>query len=94
MRTIRMRIDISGTIGAEAWSQLHPFSEIQSARFGPEEGSSGPCRHAPGDPHLPGEWWGAVVSVEQNFLAEYALPHYLEQTRVMDAYIEREEDGS
>jgi len=88
MRSIRMRIDISGTKGEEAWKQLRHFSEAQMLEFGPQEGSSGPCLHSLAEPHLPGEWWGAVVGVEHHFLAEYVLPHYLEQSRVLDAYIE------
>ncbi len=92
VRNIRLKIDIGGTVGQEVWNQLVPFAEETSARFGPGEGSSGPCQHAPSQPHLSGEWWGAVVCVENNFLAEYALPHYLEQPRVIDAYIEPEQE--
>lgn len=43
--------------------------------------------HEPGETHPAGEWRGAVVTLE-SFLAEYALPHYLEQARVIDAYID------
>ena len=93
MRRIRLQIDISGTKEDEAWSHLNQFADIVDSRFGPDEGSGGPCRHASADPHLRGEWWGAVVMVDNNFLAEYALPHYLEQSRVIDAYIEQQEDG-
>ena len=88
-----MQIDISGTVGESAWEELRHFPWIEDGRFGPEEGAGGPCRHAPEEPHLPGEWCGAVVILE-NFLAEYALPHYLEQDRVMDAYIEAAEETS
>ena len=87
MRKLRLQIDISGTTGNEAWERLHHFSEIHSSRCSPEEGSSGPCLHEPGEPHPAGEWRGAVVILE-SFLAEYALPHYLEQARVIDAYID------
>ncbi len=87
MRKLRLQIDISGTTGNEAWESLHHFSEIHSSRCSPEEGSSGPCLHEPNEPHPAGEWWGAVVTLE-SFLAEYALPHYLEQARVIDAYID------
>ena len=88
MRRVRLKIDISGTLGDEAWGSLRPFAEVKSAHFGPGQGSSGPCRHAPSEQHSPGEWWGAVITVEANFLADYALPHYLEQARVLDAFIE------
>jgi hypothetical protein len=90
VRIIRMKIDIGGTRGHEAWNGIRQFDDATSVRFGPEEGNSGKCQHSPGDPHYTGEWWGAVVVIDDNFLAEYALPHYLEQPRVMDAYIEPE----
>ena len=92
MRRVRLQIDISGTLGDEAWRELHHFAEIHGGVFGPQEGSSGPCDHAPHEPHRDGEWCGAVVFVE-DFLAEYALPQYLEQPRVMDAYIEEAEEA-
>ncbi len=87
MRKLRLQIDISGTTGNEAWESLRHFSEIQSSRCSPEEGSSGSCLHEPNAPHPAGEWRGAVVILE-SFLAEYALPHYLKQARVIDAYID------
>ena len=92
MRKLRLQIDISGTIGDAAWNGLRHFSEVQSSHYGPEEGSSGPCRHEPGEPHPAGEWRGAVVILE-GFLAEYALPHYLKQPRVLDAYIDADTGG-
>ena len=92
MRKLRLQIDISGTTGNEAWESLDHFSEIQSSHCSPEESSSGPCLHQPDEPHLAGEWRGAVVTLE-NFLAEYALPHYLEQPRVLDAYIDADTGG-
>ncbi|OFW44000.1 MAG: hypothetical protein A3J28_12815 [Acidobacteria bacterium RIFCSPLOWO2_12_FULL_60_22] len=88
-----MQIDISGTVGETAWEELRHFDGIRGSRFGPEEGSSGPCPHPPEEPHLPGEWCGAVVEFQNNFLAEYALPHYLEQARVLNAYIETDSDA-
>ena len=93
MRKLRLQIDISGTTGNEAWESLDHFSEIQSGHCSPEEGSSSPCRHEQGKPHLAGEWWGAVVTLE-SFLAEYALPHYLNQPRVLDAYIDADTGGA
>ncbi len=88
MRSIRLQIDISGTVGERAWEEIHHFLAVQSSRFGAMEGSSGPCPHRPEEPHPHGEWRGAVVVIENNFLAEYALSHYLEQPRVLDATIE------
>ena len=89
MRTIHLKIDLSGTVGDEAWTNLIHFAEIGETGFGHQHGSSGPCRHPAYQPHPPGEWRGAYVKVER-FLAEYALPHYLDQPRVLVAEIEPE----
>ncbi len=90
MPLVRLKIDISGTRGDEAWRGLPQFGEIQQASFGPQYGSSGPCRHVPGDPHGKGEWRGAEVRVATPLLAQYAVSHYLEQERVLDADVEPE----
>lgn len=92
MTRLRLRIDIGGTVGTEAWEGLPHFPEVHSGRFGPEEGSSGPCQHGTDEPHSAGEWCGAVVVVENHLLAEYALAHYLEQARVLDACLETDQD--
>lgn len=84
-----MKIRLDGTIGDEAWQKLEHFDVIGEAGFGHQYGSSGPCRHAPDQPHMTGEWRGAYVKVER-FMAEYALPHYLRQPAVLDAEIEPE----
>ena len=91
MRKLRLQIDMSGTVGEAAWRSLNHFPDVRSNRFGPEEGSSGPCRHDPQEPHREGEWCGAVLILD-DFLAEYALPHYLKQARVLDAFIEPVEE--
>ena len=85
MAVVRLKIDISGTRGEEAWRGLRQFGEIQSATFGPQFGSSGPCRHAPDAPHTKGEWRGAEICLATPLLAQYAVSHYLEQERVLDA---------
>ncbi len=46
MTIVKLKIDVSGTVGDEAWRNLRQFDEIQSAAFGPKYGSSGPCKHA------------------------------------------------
>jgi len=69
------------------------ISQISSALFSPEEGSSGACDHAAGEPHRAGEWCGAVIEVENHLLAEYAVAHYLEQPRVTDAYMDERWEG-
>ncbi len=88
-RTISLKLDLSGTVGDEAWTELKHFAEIAGSGFGHQHGGSGPCRHEAGQPHPPGEWRGAFVKVDR-FLAEFALPHYLDQPRVLEAEIEPE----
>jgi hypothetical protein len=88
MPVVKLRIDISGTTGNQAWSRIKPYPEAQSAFFGPEYGRGGPCGHAPDAPHTKGEWYGAEVLVPTPLLAQYAVSHYLEQERVLDADVE------
>ena len=85
MSTVRLKINVSGTVGDEAFRKLNQYEEIQSAQFGPAFGSSGPCKHAPNAPHARGEWIGAEIKVATPLLAQYAVSHYLEQDRVIDA---------
>jgi len=88
MRNVCLKIDIGGTLGDEAWQKIRQFDEIQSAAFGPEFGTSGECKHAPAAPHARGEWRGALITVRDPLLAQYAVSHYLEQERVLDADVE------
>ena len=85
MALVKLKIDVSGTVGDEAWRNLRHFDEIQSATFGPKLGSSGPCKHPANLPHAKGEWIGAEIRLETPLLAQYAISHYLEQERVLDA---------
>jgi hypothetical protein len=85
MAIVKLKIDISGTVGNEAWQSLRQFDEIQTASFGPQFGSSGACRHAANSPHGKGEWVGAEIRLQTPLLAQYAVSHYLEQERVLDA---------
>ncbi len=85
MAIVRLKIDLAGTKGDEAWRELKHFDEIQSAAFGPEFGSSAPCKHPPDQPHVKGEWRGADIRLATPLLAQYAVSHYLEQPRVLDA---------
>jgi len=84
MSTLRLKIDVSGTIGDQAWREIRQFDQVQSADFGPQFGSGGRCNHALA-PHAKGEWIGAEVKLESPLLAQYAMSHYLEQDRVLDA---------
>jgi len=88
MSILKLKIDVSGTIGDAAWDEIHQFDQIQSAEFGRQFGSSGDCKHAPGAPHANGEWIGAEIRLQTPLLAQYAMSHYLEQERVLDADVE------
>ena len=85
MSVVRLKIDVAGTVGDEAWKSIQQFDQIQSAAFGPQFGSSGSCKHAPDVPHPKGEWVGAEIRLQTPLLAQYAVSHYLEQERVLDA---------
>jgi len=85
MSTVRLKIDLSGTVGDQAFRNLQQFDEIESAAFGPAFGSSGECKHPATAPHPKGEWIGAEIKVKTPLLAQYAVSHYLEQERVLDA---------
>jgi hypothetical protein len=85
MSIVRLKIDVAGTVGDEAWRQINQFDQIQSADFGPQFGSGGRCNQAPDKPHAKGEWIGAEIRLQTPLLAQYAVSHYLEQERVLDA---------
>jgi len=85
MSIVKLKIDVSGTLSDEAWRGIKQFDQIQSAEFGPQFGSSGACKHAPNAPHAKGEWIGAEIKLQTPLLAQYAVSHYLEQERVLDA---------
>lgn len=90
MSTLRLKIDVSGTTGDEAWRELNQFDQIQSAQFGPQFGSgeipttSATQGKSPA-PYPKGAWIGAEIKLQTPLLAQYAMSHYLEQERVLDA---------
>jgi hypothetical protein len=88
MSVLRLKIDVSGTVGDEAWRGIKQFDQIQSADFGPQYGSSGKGNHSPDKPYGKGEWIGAEIRLQTPLLAQYAMSHYLEQERVLDADVE------
>ena len=92
MIRVRLRINIAGTVGTEAWDELRHYSEVVGGRFGQDEGTSGDCFHDADEPHAPGEWIGAVILVDTYIVAEYAVAHYQEQPRVLDAYMDGHEE--
>jgi hypothetical protein len=85
MPIVRLKIDVAGTVGLEAWREIKQFDQIQSADFGPRFGSGGGCNHAPQAVHAKGEWIGAEIRLQTPLLAQYAVSHYLDQDRVLDA---------
>jgi len=87
MSALKLKIDVSGTVGDAAWREINQFDQIQSAEFGPQFGSS-PHNHPPDAPHAKGEWIGAEIRLQTPLLAQYAMSHYLEQERVLDADVE------
>jgi|SRR5580693_5374112 hypothetical protein len=98
MAIVRLKIDVAGTVGDEAWGEIKHFDQIQSADFGPQFGSGGldpshvattastvpPSQSGPG-PYPKGAWIGAEIRLQTPLLAQYAVSHYLEQDRVLDA---------
>jgi hypothetical protein len=76
MPILKLKIDVSGTVGDAAWKEIRQF------------GSGGRCNHPPDAPHAKGEWIGAEIRLQTPLLAQYAMSHYLEQDRVLDADVE------
>jgi hypothetical protein len=85
MPIVKLKIDVAGTVGDEAWREINQFDQIQSADFGPQFGSGGRCHHPADAPHTKGEWIGAEIHLQTPLLAQYAVSYYLEQERVLDA---------
>jgi hypothetical protein len=98
MSLVKLKIDVSGTVGDEAWREIKQFDQIQSADFGLQFGSGGlsasqgskpvsalsPSEAKP-HPYPKGSWIGAAIRLQTPLLAQYAVSHYLEQERVLDA---------
>jgi hypothetical protein len=98
MPIVRLKIDVSGTTGDQAWREIKQFDQIQSAAFGPQFGSGGlspshvamaasavPPSEARRNPYPKNAWIGAEIRLQTPLLAQYAMSHYLEQERVLDA---------
>ena len=85
MAVVRLKIDVAGTVRDEAWRGIRQFDQIQSAEFGSKFGCGGSCKHGSDAPHGKGEWMGAEIRLQTPLLAQYAVSHYLEQPRVLDA---------
>jgi hypothetical protein len=85
MSIVKLKIDISGTVGDEVWRNLRQFDQIERASISRGLGSGKACNHPANAPHSKGEWITADVQVKTPLLAQYAVSHYLEQERVLDA---------
>ena len=94
MAKVRLKIDVSGTVGDEAFRNLRHYDEMEVASFGPQygfgdashpKGFAGACAHDLNARHPGGEWMGAEIRLPSPLLAQYAVAHYLEQPRVLDA---------
>jgi len=85
MSIVRLKIDISGTVGDEAWRNLRQFEQVERTSLNRGLGSGKTCNHPANAPHLKGEWISADIQVKTPLLAQYAVSHYLEQERVLDA---------
>jgi hypothetical protein len=85
MTIVRLKIDVGGTVGDEAWRGITQFDQTQSAAFGTQFGCGGKCSDASDSVHEKGEWIGAEIELLTPLLAQYAVAHYLEQPRVLDA---------
>jgi hypothetical protein len=85
MSIVKLKIDISGSVGDEVWRNLRQFDQIERASICRGLGSGSTCHHAANAPHSKGEWITAEIQVKTPLLAQYAVSHYLEQERVLDA---------
>ena len=85
MAIVKLKIDISGTVGDEVWRNLRQFDQIERASIRRGLGCGKACNHPANAPHSKGEWITAEIQVKTPLLAQYAVSHYLEQERVLDA---------
>lgn len=86
MKLVRVKVDIGGTWGDEAWRALRHYEEVEPH----ETWFRLFCGHPPDQPHSPGEWGEATLKFE-DFIAEYVVAHYLKEPGVIDADIEQAE---
>jgi hypothetical protein len=86
MKLVRVKVDIGRTRGSEAWSALRRYEEVEPR----EEVFRLFCGHGDDEVHAEGEWGEATLTYE-DFIAEYAVAHYLKQPGVIDADVETAE---
>ena len=88
MSVLKLKIDVlelSATLPGARSSSLIRFRAPNSAH---SSAAAGGCNHPPDAPHAKGEWIGAEIRLQTPLLAQYAMSHYLEQERVLDADVE------
>ena len=87
MKLVRVKVDIGGTHGDEAWTKMRHFEEVDP----PETVFRLFCGHDPDALHADGEWGEATLKFE-DFIAEYAVAFYVKQRGVIDADVEPESE--
>jgi hypothetical protein len=85
MPIVRLQIDVSGTLGEEVWRNLRHFDLADAASMESHPESGKMCKHPADAVHPHGESLSATIQVETMLLAQYAVAHYVEQNRVLDA---------
>lgn len=88
MPTVKLKLDLSGTVGEGAWRNLRHFDLADGSFLDSPRESRQTCNHPAVAAHLQGECVGATIQVETMLLAQYVVSHYLEQDRVLDADVE------
>lgn len=88
MANVRLKIDVGGATSEEAWRAIRQFDPIREASFGPQYGSGHGYADGSRQPQPKGAWCGAMITLQTPLLAQYAVAHYLEQPRVLDADVE------
>jgi hypothetical protein len=83
MKLVRVKVAIGGTLGLQAWRALRHFEELEPR----QEVFRLFCGHGEDELHAAGEWGEATLTYE-DFIAEYAVAHYLQQPGVIDADVD------
>ena len=88
MPSVRLQIDVSGTRGEEVWRKLRHFELAESSCVDSQPEAIHAFNHSTGAVHSDGECIIGAIQVETALLAQYAVAHYLEQDRVLDADVD------
>jgi hypothetical protein len=64
MPTLKLMIDVSGSIGEEAWHNLRHFDLGESSSFDFRSRGGSRCKHPVSAPHLEGKCIGAAIHLE------------------------------